>query len=219
MRLLMVEDDKQLGKATAEGLRIAGFAVDWFQNAEDAALAVRSTRFDLIVLDINLPGCSGLNWLKDLRSSNSILPVLLLTARDALHHKVEGFNAGADDYLVKPFDLDELVARCGALIRRSQGRANPVIVCGDITFNTQTRQVMKGKSPVLLSNRELGILEILMNAKGCTVSKQQIEEKIYDWDSTGTESNTVEVHVSSIRRKLGKELVKTVRGVGYLIGP
>lgn len=218
MRLLLVEDDKQLGKATAEGLRIAGFAVDWFQNAEDAALAIKSTSFDLIVLDVNLPGQSGLNWLKNLRSANIILPVLLLTARDALRHKIEGFDTGADDYLVKPFDLDELIARCSALIRRAQGRASPVIAAGDVTLNTQTRQVLKGGEPILLSGKELAILEILMNAKGHTVSKQRIEEKIYDWESTGIESNTVEVHISSIRRKLGKELVKTMRGVGYMIG-
>ncbi|MCB1592320.1 MAG: response regulator transcription factor [Alphaproteobacteria bacterium] len=217
MRLLLVEDDKYLGKATTEGLRIAGFATDWFKNAEDAALALASTPYDLLLLDINLPGQSGLKWLKNLRQEDNMMPVLLLTARDALHHKIEGFDAGADDYLVKPFDLDELVARCGALIRRAQGRASPVITCKDVAFDTQTRKVMKNGSPVLLSGRELAILEILMNAKGHTVSKKQIEEKIYDWDSSEVESNTVEVHISSIRRKLGRDLITTVRGVGYMI--
>ncbi len=217
MRLLLVEDDKQLGKATAEGLRIAGFAIDWFQNAEDAALAIKSTSFDLVILDINLPGQSGIGWLKNLRAANNMLPVLLLTARDALHHKIEGFNTGADDYLVKPFDLDELTARCNALIRRSQGRASPIVQCGDVTFNTLTRQVQKKGETVLLSSRELTILEILMGNKGQTVSKQQIEEKIYDWSNAGIESNTVEVHISSIRRKLGKELILNIRGLGYRI--
>ncbi|MCB1682147.1 MAG: response regulator transcription factor [Rhodospirillales bacterium] len=217
MRLLLVEDDVMLGKPTVEGLKLAGYAVDWFQNAEDAALALTSVSYDLILLDINLPGQSGLEWLKQLRGDQNLLPVLLLTAHDALKFKLEGFNVGADDYVVKPFDLDELVARAGALIRRAKGRGSPEIVCGDVVFNTQTRQVQKNETPVLLSGKELAILEILMNNKGRTISKQQIEDQIYDWNSIGIESNTVEVHISSIRRKLGKDLVKTMRGVGYMI--
>lgn len=219
MRLLLVEDDEQLGKATAEGLRIAGFSIDWFMNAEDAALALLSIPFDLVILDINLPGLSGLSWLKSLRTSGNMVPVLLLTAQDALHHKIEGFNTGADDYLVKPFDLDELVARSGALIRRSQGRASPIIHSRDVTFNAQTREVQKKGKAVLLSKKETDILEILMSHKGQTVSKQQIEEKIYDWSSPGIESNTVEVHISSIRRKLGKNFITNFRGIGYRIDP
>ncbi len=216
MRVLLVEDDVMLGKATAEGLKTS-FAVDWCESAEDASEALKTTPYDLVILDINLPGQSGLELLKDLRAANDDRPVLFLTARDAVKHRIEGLNAGADDYLVKPFDLDELLARAGALIRRSQGRSNPEIVSGMVSYDPGARQAKLEGETIKLSGRELAVLEILMTHLGKVISKTQIEEHIYDWDSGDIESNTIEVHISSLRRKLGKDLIKTIRGVGYMI--
>lgn len=216
MRILLVEDDVMLGRATAEGLRMA-YAVDWCQNAEDADLALKTTDYNVIVLDISLPGISGMDFLKLIRSRNDDRPVLLLTARDAIIHRIEGLNTGADDYLIKPFDLDELIARISALIRRSLGRASPELTCGDVTFNPQAKLVKKLGNPIPLSGKELRILEILMNNKNKVISKTQIEENIYDWESGNIESNTIEVHISALRRKLGKEYIQTIRGVGYMM--
>ncbi|MEZ5814297.1 MAG: response regulator transcription factor [Alphaproteobacteria bacterium] len=216
MRVLLVEDDVMLGRATAEGLKTS-FAVDWCEAAEDASTALKTTPYDLVILDINLPGQSGLELLKDLRAANDDRPVLFLTACDTLPQRIEGLNAGADDYLVKPFDLDELIARASALIRRSQGRANPEIKCGNVTYDPAAKQTrLKGK-PVKLSGRELAVLELLMTNAGRVMSKTQIEEHIYDWDSGDIESNTIEVHISALRRKLDKDLIKTIRGVGYMV--
>lgn len=216
MRVLLVEDDVMLGKATSEGLKTS-FAVDWCESAEDASAALRTTPYDLLILDINLPGQSGLELLKELRGANDDRPVLFLTARDTVAQRIEGLNTGADDYLVKPFDLDELIARASALIRRSQGRANPEITVGDVTYNPSAKQAKQKGKTVKLSGRELAVLEILMTHVGRVCSKTQIEEHIYDWDSGEIESNTIEVHISSLRRKLGKDLIKTIRGVGYII--
>ena len=216
MRVLLVEDDIMLGKATTEGLKTA-YAVDWCETAEDAALALQTMPYDLIVLDVNLPGKSGLAFLKDLRKENDNRPVLFLTARDAVSYRIEGLNAGADDYLVKPFDLDELIARIGALIRRSQGRANPKIICGNITYDPTAKQAKKDKKTIKLSGRELAVLEILMSNADKIISKPQIENHIYDWESGDIESNTVEVYISALRRKLGKNFIKTIRGVGYMV--
>lgn len=216
MRILLVEDDELLGKATAEGLKIS-FAVDWCQTAEDAALAIETTDYDLLILDINLPDKSGLDFLKDLRAHNDNQPVLFLTARDTVAQRIEGLNSGADDYLVKPFDLDELIARSNALIRRSQGRSDPKISCGDILYDPSAKQVQLRSKAIKLSGKEIAVLEILMTHIGKVVSKSQIEEHIYDWDSGDIESNTIEVHISSLRRKLGKEFIKTIRGVGYIV--
>lgn len=216
MRVLLVEDDDMLGKATRQGLEMV-FAVDWVKNAEDAGLALSSTTYDLMVLDINLPGMSGLEFLRGLRRAKKATPCLLLTARDAVQHRVEGLDAGADDYLVKPFDLDELIARCRALIRRSQGRATPVISCGDIVFDPAARTVERAGKSVALSARELSVFEALMSNIGRTLSKEQIHAHIYDWSHDDIESNTVEVHVSALRRKLGRHVIKTIRGIGYVI--
>jgi len=218
VRVLLVEDDPNLGKATADGLR-AAFAVDWVTSAEQAELALQTTDYDLLVLDISLPRKSGLDLLRELRRRKQQQPVLFLTARDAVQYRVEGLNAGADDYLVKPFDLDELLARCSALIRRAQGRAEPVIAWGDLLYEPASGSVTLHGEPVMLSGRERAVLNTLMSNIGRAVSKRQIEERIYDWLSGEIESNTVEVHVSSLRRKLGRELITTIRGVGYMIPP
>ncbi|MBW7910354.1 MAG: response regulator transcription factor [Alphaproteobacteria bacterium] len=216
MRVLLVEDDVLLGKATQAGLRTA-FAVDWLTNAEDAEAAVRAQAYDLLVLDINLPGESGLALLKRLRSGDNLTPCLFLTARDAVYHRIEGLNAGADDYLVKPFDLDELLARCAALIRRAHGRAAPVIRHGDLSLDPLAKTVHVGAAPVSLSAREFAIAEYLLSHAGQVVSRQQIETAIYDWGSDDIGSNTVEVHISALRRKLGKDFVKTIRNIGYVV--
>jgi DNA-binding response OmpR family regulator len=218
LRILLVEDDKMLGKATAEGLRTA-YAVDWCESAEDAADALRTTPYDLVLLDVNLPKQSGMDLLKEMRAMNDTRPVLFLTARDTVAHRIAGLNAGADDYLVKPFDLDELIARAGALIRRSQGRANPEISCGSIIYNPEAKAVSKNGEIIKLSGRELSILGILMSNIGRIISKEQLEEHIYDWNSGDIESNTIEVHISALRRKLNKDFIKTIRGVGYMITP
>lgn len=218
MRLLLVEDDKNLGKATAEGLKDL-YAVDWVRSAEDAREAIAATAYALIVLDINLPGESGLTFLESLRKNKNAVSVLLLTARDAVRHRVEGLNAGADDYLVKPFDLDELLARCAALIRRSAGQVSPVISCRNITYEPASGHLEKDGHPVILSGRERAIFDCLIRNLGRSVSKEKIAESVYNWASEEIESNTIEVHIASLRRKLGHDLIKTNRGVGYMIAP
>lgn len=216
MRLLLVEDDEHLGKATAEGLKET-FAVDWVGSAERAETALATTCYALMVLDVNLPGASGLELLARLRQRKTPLPVLLLTARDSVRHKVEGLNAGADDYLVKPFDLDELLARCAALIRRSSGHAAPVITHGELRFEPATGYLEKNGETIHLSARERAIFDCLIRGIGRPVSKTSIEHSVYDWSNEDIESNTIEVHIASLRRKLGRELIKTLRGVGYII--
>lgn len=216
MRILLVEDDVMLGKATVAGLK-TNYAVDWCQNAPDAELALRATDYDLAILDINLPGKSGLELLRDIRKAKDNRPVLFLTARDSVSHRIEGLNAGADDYLVKPFDLDELLARAAALIRRSRGNGASPITQGDVTYDPVSRAVSRNGENILLSARERAILEILMTNRGRTISKAQIEQHIYDWSSEDIESNTIEVHISSLRRKLGKDFIRTIRGLGYII--
>lgn len=216
MRLLLVEDDRNLGKATAEGLK-ESFAVDWVRSAEEAGDALSTTKYDLAVLDINLPEKSGLDLLKDLRREKNKLPVLLLTARDAVYHRVEGLNSGADDYLVKPFDLDELLARCAALVRRSQSEGQPIIVIDGLSYEPASGKLERDGKNIMLSGRERAVLDVLAHNINRPVSKAMIEERIYDWGSADIESNTIEVHIASLRRKIGRETIKTIRGVGYMI--
>lgn len=216
MRLLLVEDDRNLGKATADGLR-ENFAVDWVLSSEEAEDALRTTSYALIVLDINLPGKSGLEFLNSLRNESNNIPVLLLTARDAVRHRIEGLNAGADDYLVKPFDLDELLARCAALVRRSQGNANPVLTHQGLTYEASSGHLELHGKTVAMSGRERAIFDLLIRNIERPQSKEKIMESIYDWSSEEIESNTIEVHIASLRRKIGKDMIKTIRGVGYMI--
>ena len=215
MRILLIEDDSRLGKAIYEGLRDE-YACDWFQSAEDGEHAIGSVEYDIIILDINLPGKSGLELLATLRGSENPIPVLLLTARDAPSQRVEGLDAGADDYLIKPFDFEELLARVRALLRRKGKFKTSITRYGDITLDTASQKVTLRAKPIKLSNKEFDILALLIDNEGRCLSKQQIEEKIYEWGSE-FESNTVEVHISSIRRKLGKDLIKTMRGIGYIM--
>lgn len=216
MRILLVEDDVNLGRATKDGLKEA-YAADWVNSAEEAKDALATIQYDLVVLDVNLPGISGLQLLKDLRDNNNQISVLLLTARDALKQKVEGLNAGADDYLVKPFELDELLARCSAILRRKSGKGSPVIIHKNISYEPATGYVAKNGEPVSISGREKAILDCLISNIGRVISKEKIMEKIYDWSSEDIESNTIEVHVSSLRKKLGSDFIKTIRGLGYVV--
>ena len=216
MRILLVEDDDLLGRATQRGLQTV-YAADWVTSAEDAHDAMATHRYDLLVLDINLPGQSGLAWLTGLRKNNNDIPCLFLTARDATYHRVEGLNAGADDYLVKPFDLDELLARCAALLRRAHGRAKPVIEHHGISYDPIAQRVTLDGISVALAARELAVLSCLLHNSGSVLSKQQIEQHIYDWSNDDIGSNTIEVYISTLRRKLGKDLIKTVRNIGYVI--
>ncbi len=216
MRLLLVEDDPMLGKAVQSALKQAGYTVDLLDDGESAEEALLTTAYDLMVLDINLPGKSGLEVLATQRRSKSKLPVLLLTARDRVSQRVEGLDAGADDYLAKPFDLDELLARIRALLRRSEGRTTPVITHDDIVLDPSAKAVTRAGRPVNLSAREYAVLSVLMENAGRVMNRQQIEEKLYGWDME-VDSNAIEVHISHLRKKLGDSLIKTIRGLGYIV--
>jgi two-component system response regulator QseB len=218
MRILLVEDDPMIGAAVAEGLRGAGYAVDWTHDGDAGSRALAAgTPYALLVLDIGLPGRDGLALLRGLRSQGSALPVLLMTARDAVGDRVAGLDAGADDYLVKPFDLDELLARVRALLRRAAGRADPVLAHGRLRLDPARRQAWCDEAPLALSAREFALLHALLERPGAVLSRGQLEERLYGWnDRLG--SNVVEVHVHHLRRKLGDSAIRTVRGAGYAIG-
>jgi len=218
MRILLVEDDPMIGAAVAEGLRGAGYAVDWTHDGDAGSRALAAgTPYALLVLDIGLPGRDGLALLRGLRSHGSALPVLLMTARDAVGDRVAGLDAGADDYLVKPFDLDELLARVRALLRRAAGRADPVLAHGRLRLDPARRQAWCDEAPLALSAREFALLHALLERPGAVLSRGQLEERLYGWnDRLG--SNVVEVHVHHLRRKLGEGAIRTVRGAGYAIG-
>lgn len=215
MEVLLIEDDAMLGAAIVEGLR-PRFRIDWRRTIADARAAIAAGGFDLAILDLALPDGSGLDLLKRLRQQNEPLPVLILSARDGLGDRVAGLKAGADDYLVKPFDLDELAARCEAILRRSKGRSASRIVYADLVYEPAARTVSKGGAPVVLSARELAIFDILMSNIGRVISKSQIEEHLYSRQE-GVESNAVEVHISHLRRKIGPDLIRTIRGLGYMV--
>ena len=216
MRLLLVEDDPMIGEGIRKGLRQDGFAVDWVRDGQAAELAVANGVYDLVVLDLGLPRKDGLEVLAGLRRKGDSVPVLVLTARDAVPDRVKGLNSGADDYVVKPFDLDELGARIRALLRRRAGRADPVIEHGELTVNAATHQATFRGQDLALSAREFAVLEALLDRPGAILSRAQLEERLYGWGEE-VESNAVEVYVHSLRRKLGADFIRNVRGVGYMI--
>ena len=219
MRLLLVEDDPMIGTSVQKGLRQDGFVVDWVTDGEAAELALASGVHDLMLLDLGLPKKGGLEVLRGLRARGRDLPVLLVTARDAVPDRIAGLDAGADDYVVKPFDLDELAARIRALLRRRSGRADPVLRHGNIEFNMSRREVRQAGVVVRLSARELALLEAFLDRPGAVLSRAQLEEKLYGW-AEEVESNTVEVYIHGLRKKLGADLIRNVRGVGYMLaGP
>jgi two-component system response regulator QseB len=216
MRLLVVEDDRMLGEALRRGLRHAGHAVDWAEDGEAADLALRGEPYDAVVLDLGLPRKGGLDVLRDLRARRDRVPVLILTAQDAVSDRVTGLDAGADDYLVKPFDLDELLARLRALQRRGAGRAEPVLANGPLVLDPAAHEVRLDGRLVPLSAREFALLALLLEHPGRPISRARLEERLYGWEEA-VESNAVEVHVHALRRKLGAEWIQTLRGVGYLV--
>lgn len=216
MRLLLVEDDSLLGDGIRVGLQQSGFVVDWVKDGLAAKLALEAEAYALVVLDLGLPRLSGTDVLKWLRATGNDTPVLVLTARDAVADRVNGLDAGADDYLIKPFDLDELSARVRALLRRAGGRAAPVIVHNQLEVDPATRQVTLADKPVELSPREYAILLVLLESAGRALSREQLEQGLYGWGDE-VESNAVEVHIHHLRKKLGAELIRTIRGVGYLV--
>ena len=216
MRLLLVEDDPMIGEGVRKGLRQEGFAVDWVQDGRAAERAIDNDVYDLLLLDLGLPGKDGIDVLASLRRRGNAIPVLILTARDAVSDRVKGLDIGSDDYLVKPFDLEELSARVRALLRRKSGRADPVIQIGNVTLNPATHEVFLDANPVALSAREFALLHALADRPGAVLSRAQLEEKLYGW-SEEVESNTIEVYVHSLRRKLGQDFIRNVRGVGYMV--
>lgn len=216
MRLLLVEDDGMIGESVRDLLRDEGYAVDWVRDGAVALTVLESQTYDLILLDLGLPLRDGLSVLRALRARKDRSPVLVTTARDAFAQRIEGLDAGADDYIVKPYDLGELLARIRALVRRAAGRAEPLYTHAGISIDPATREVRVHGQPVLLSAREWTLLHLLLVRPGQMLSRRQIEEKLYSWKDE-VSSNAVEVHIHSLRKKLGAELIQNVRGVGYTI--
>jgi len=218
VRLLLVEDDPMIGEAIRAGLKREGFTVDWVHEAGAAGQVLRSEPFELVLLDLGLPGGDGLRLLRELRARGESLPVLIITARDAVSDRVAGLDAGGDDYLVKPFDLDELAARIRALLRRKSGRPSSALEHLGVVLDPATHRVTHAGTEVGLSPREFALLQLLMERPGNILSRSQIEERLYGWGEE-VESNAVEVHIHGLRRKLGAQFILTVRGVGYRVRP
>ena len=216
MRLLLVEDDTMIGESILDLLRSEDYAVDWVRDGEMAETALLTQDYDLMVLDLGLPRLDGLKVLRNLRARRQRTPVLITTARDAVRQRIEGLDAGADDYLLKPYDLDELLARIRALLRRAAGRAEPVYSHKGVSINPATREVTADGQPVLLSAREWAVLEPLLARPGMVLSRAQLEEKLYSWKDE-ISSNAVEVYIHGLRKKLGAELIRNIRGVGYMV--
>lgn len=217
MRVLLIEDDAVLGEAVRDYVAGLGHAVDWMQTLGDGQSAARTVDYDLILLDLRLPDGSGLTLLTDRRRSGAVTPIIILTAHDQISDRIEGLNSGADDYLVKPFNLGELGARMLAVARRYSGAALPVLEAGPLTIQLADRRVLREGEPIDLSSREWAVLARLATRPDAIVSKGQIEEALYAFGSE-IESNTVEVYVSRLRKKLGKDCVETLRGIGYRLG-
>jgi two-component system response regulator QseB len=216
MRLLLVEDDSMIGAAAQEGLRREGHTVDWVRTGREAEAAVAGGDHDLVLLDLGLPGRDGLSILKAWRARGVGVPVVIVTARDAVTDRIAGLDAGADDYLVKPFDLDELSARVRAVLRRRSGRSDAVIKIRGLEIDTTTKRVRWKGEDVALSAREYALLEALADRPGAYLTRAQLEERLYGWDEE-IASNAVEVHIHALRRKLDPELIRNVRGLGYTL--
>ncbi|MGN6387876.1 MAG: response regulator transcription factor [Burkholderiaceae bacterium] len=215
MRILLVEDDPMIGDSVRASLRQDGYVVDWVRDGRAAETAFTTEHFDLALLDLGLPGKGGIDVLKSWRRQKST-PVIVITARDGVEDRIKGLDAGADDYMVKPFDLDELAARIRSALRRSAGQAEPGVEVLGVRIDTRTRTVTRDGRPVQLSAREYAIVEALMLRPGAILSRAQLEERMYGWGEE-VESNAVEVHIHGVRRKLGADFIRNVRGVGWFI--
>ena len=216
MRLLLVEDDTMIGESVQDLLRAEHYAVDWVQDGENAETALHTQTYDLVLLDLGLPRRDGMAVLRGIRARKERVPVLIATARDSVDQRIQGLDAGADDYVLKPYDLNELLARIRALLRRAAGRAEPVYEHNGVCINPATREVRVSERPVSLSSREWAVLEPLLARPGAVLSRAQLEEKLYGWGDE-ISSNAVEVYIHGLRKKLGAQLIQNVRGVGYVV--
>jgi len=216
MRVLLVEDDPMIAKGLQTALRQDGYAVDGVSDGRRAAEALRTETFDIVLLDLGLPGRDGLAVLRELRGRGDSTPVIIVTARDETRNRIEGLDAGADDYIIKPFDLDEIAARMRSVLRRAAGRGDPCIRHGGISMNPVTHAVERDGVAVALSAHEFSVLEALLQRPGAVLSRAQLEDRLYGW-SDSIESNAVEVYIHALRRKLGSDSIRTLRGVGYFI--
>jgi DNA-binding response OmpR family regulator len=216
MRILLVEDDAMIGKAVLDVLRTEHYAVDWVRDGSAADAALLAERYDLVLLDLGLPRADGLTVLRALRSRGDAVPVLVATARDAVGDRVAGLDAGADDYIVKPYDTDELLARVRALLRRSAARGDPLITHNGVELNPATREANFNGQALSLTPREWALLEPMLRRPGVVFSKAQLEQKLYSWKDE-VSSNAVEVYVHGLRKKLGADFIRTVRGLGYVV--
>ena len=217
MRILLIEDDTILGAAVRDQIVADGHSVDWVTRLDAAIDHVNSAAYDLVLLDLMLPDGRGIGFLRDLRARGDVTPVIILTALDQISDRIEGLNAGADDYMVKPFNLSELSARLNAVARRYSGNPNPRVTIGDLQIDLAARSIMRAGSNVDLTAREWVLLEAFLQRPGQVMSKAQLEERLYAFDAE-VESNTIEVHVSRLRKKLGRGIIDTIRGLGYRLG-
>ena len=217
MRILLIEDDTVLGAAVRDQVAAGGHSVDWVMRLDAARDAMAGAAFDLVLLDLMLPDGLGLTFLKALRGRGDVTPVIILTALDQVSDRIDGLNAGADDYLVKPFDLHELTARIGSVARRYTGNPNPIITHGALEIDHAAKSIRRDGKPVVLTAREWALFDAFLSRPGMLLSKAQLEEKLYAFEFE-VESNTIEVHVSRLRKKLGNDVIKTERGLGYRLG-
>ncbi len=216
MRLLIVEDDELLGDAVKTGLTQFGYVVDWLKDGEIARTVLKTESFDLIILDLGLPRFSGMSLLQTIRESNNKTPIIILTARESIDDRIKGLDAGADDYITKPFDLNELGARVRALTRRAQGRAKAVLQYGPISVDIAGHTVTLNGKLVNLARREFSLLQKLLESKGQVLSREKLMQSIYSWDEE-VDSNALEVHIHNLRKKLNTNFIRTIRGIGYLV--
>lgn len=218
MRILLIEDDTVLGAAVRDQVAADAHSVDWVQRLDSASDAMAGAAYDLVLLDLMLPDGRGIPFLRRLRARGDVTPVIILTALDQISDRIDGLNAGADDYMVKPFDLHELSARIGSVARRYAGNPNPILSHGSLAIDLSGRSIRRDGVPVALTAREWALFEAFLSRPGQLLSKAQLEDKLYAFDSE-VESNTIEVHVSRLRKKLGSGVIETERGLGYRLGP